>query len=332
MGSSDTQLAFTGRGAIDTPTKLYRVDASGQTELDNNGGIVRIANDNTTLVHAVSSTDISIIDIATAVQQQIASSHVLFLEDITITDDGSLVAFINPTDLTGGNPGNFYQIFTLSTDGNDTITQVTNFSENHFFATTAQLAISGDGTRIFFHSKDDIMADGSNADGSDEVFTINTDGSGLAQLTSIDESGRIVEMKTDSTGSIVVFSSFLPSNRIYAVDTATSTATLLTTLGSSLENNSGITNSEDQFDLSADGSTVFYMDSNGNTENQLRSIAPDGTNDRLLFSMTFGVNFGSMKSPQAAADASYVTFIADGDFGKTVAGENQVQIYTLTGI
>ena len=255
-GNADTTATF------DDNVFIYRADNVGQTALNKSlsPDDIAISTDGTKLVHTHDAGKLEIIVPATKTVQQIGSSLTFTTTwpGSQITDNGSLVAFISDADLTGNNPGNRRQIFTLTTDGLDTIKQVTNFTSLASIG-AAHFALSGDGSIIFFDNRDDLMADGSNADGNYEIFSINTDGTNLKQVTDTTADGTINEIKSDINGSRVVFHRYdlnlTPSNALYTVETSTGTTALVSNFESTT---TGIAETWEQFDISSDGSTIFY--------------------------------------------------------------------------
>lgn len=333
-GNADTPGAYDDPVAValfNANVFIYRADSIGQTALNKSlsPDDIAISTDGTKLVHTHDAGKLEIIDPATKTVQQIGSSLTFTTTwpGSQITDDGSLVAFISDADLTGNNPSNRRQIFTLTTDGNDIIKQVTNLT-NLANIGASHFALSGDGSIIFFDNGSDLMADGSNADGNDEIFSINTDGSNLKQVTNTTADGTIDEIKSDVNGSTVVFHRYDlnldPSNALYTVDTGTSTSTFVSNFESTT---TGILETWEQFDISSDGSTIFYMTGEKDTSmDHIYSANGDGSNITLLLSN----DTNRIKAPHSSADGSSVTFYSKGDFGKTTIEESQYQVYTLT--
>ncbi|MCF6255731.1 MAG: hypothetical protein L3K25_05430 [Gammaproteobacteria bacterium] len=109
---------------------------------------------------------------------QLTSDSLRPSSDPSISGDGSRIAFQSDADLTsGGNPSFRTQIFVINSDGTG-LTQLTSDSLRSSFSP----GISGDGNRIAFHSSADLT--GGNPLFRTQIFVINSDGSGLTQLTS----------------------------------------------------------------------------------------------------------------------------------------------------
>ncbi|MDH3547057.1 MAG: hypothetical protein OEN22_08150, partial [Gammaproteobacteria bacterium] len=108
-----------------------------------------------------------------------------------------VVVFVSDTDLTGDNPNNEIQIFSINVNGSN-LTQVTSQR-----LVPNNIALSDNGQRIAFEGIGDPF--GTNADGSWEIFVIDIDGSNLAQISMSDGSSYAPKISDD--GSLVVFTS-----------------------------------------------------------------------------------------------------------------------------
>ena len=106
-----------------------------------------------------------------------------------------VVVFLSADDLVGDNPGGDVQIFSINADGSG-LAQVTNqvlFPES--------LSLSDNGNKVAFQGSGDPV--GANADGSTEIFVIDTDGNNIMQIT--DSAGDSVIPKITDDGSRVIF-------------------------------------------------------------------------------------------------------------------------------
>lgn len=161
-----------------------------------------------------------------------------------LSKNGQLVVFSADEDLTGGNADRSDEVFSISADGTG-LTQLTSglfrdsiiegvnadgsqilFTENFddlyvmdadgnnrvLLSTRSQqghASISADTNKVVYVSTNDELGDGSNADGSWEIFSINSDGSGRMQLT--DDSNDVFEFIGDTSisddGSAIAFES-----------------------------------------------------------------------------------------------------------------------------
>ncbi len=342
MGNSNATLVYTGYGADDSPfiDRIYRVDETTNTALDEVSVVTSrtwpvMSGDESTLIYEKVG-ELFVIDPATGVSRQIGASSTFSFEDITTTDDGSLVAFISDADLDGNNPGGFDQIFTLTTDGTDVFTQVSAFTADFFATVERQIEFSGDGNKLFFHSDDDVLGDGSNADGSSEVFSIDADGSNLTQLTDINSTIPFtrVSLHSDSAGENLAFTI---EGDLYTYNQTADQTTFIESLVDT-------GNAEAVFrmhTISADGSRIFYSqiipDGSG-YELILYTNVPNGSNEEALFrtgSRTETSVGGASANPIVAnlyssSTGSYVSFLSRFDFGATENGDNSWQVYTYT--
>ena len=95
-----------------------------------------------------------------------------------VSDDGLSVLFSSTQDLAGTNPTMSQNLF-IATSSGTVITQVTN---NMTVGLFSEWQLSGDGNVVVFSSEMDLL--GSNAGNDMQIYTINADGTGLAQITS----------------------------------------------------------------------------------------------------------------------------------------------------
>lgn len=310
---------------------LFRADSVGQTAIssvDNSQDVIDMSNDGSTLVQSTpTSGAIIIIDPVTATAQQIGTSFTFSMtpDGAQITDDGSTVAFISSADLTGGNPGTVNQIFTLPTDGSDIPTQVTSFTGS-LIPNDSILALSGDGNTVFFSSSADVIEDGSNADGSNEVFSINADSTNLKRITNnIDTSNSIIEMESDETGSTiaVVIRTSANTGQLHSVSTSAGLSTSISNIESS-----GWDDITDQFDISSDGSTIYYVTYDSAVaggDHHFYIVDSNGSNSTSLIALNY-----MLKAPHSSANGAEVTFISEGNFRKDIVDGSPRQVYTLT--
>ena len=98
---------------------------------------------------------------------------------VSVSDDGEWLAFTSPSDLTGNNPDQSLELFVMRSDG----TQMTQLTDDPApdAGSVGTIALSGDGSRIAFVANTDPL--GTNPDARDQIFVIDRDGTGLAQLT-----------------------------------------------------------------------------------------------------------------------------------------------------
>ena len=114
-----------------------------------------------------------------------------------ISGDGSTIYFTSSNDLTGGNPINDTQIFSISPDGTN-LAQVTTGVAN-----AEQIEIADTANKLVWVDTSDPF--GTNADGSQEIFAMNTDGTNFMQLTM--SAGNSITPRISDNGNYVVFTS-----------------------------------------------------------------------------------------------------------------------------
>ena len=120
----------------------------------------------------------------------------------SVNSDGSVVAFESDCDLAGSNSEELLEIFTV--DGQGTVEQMTVSGEDD--CSSFDAAVSGDGSQVVFASNCDFA--GTNADGGDEVFRVDSLGA-VEQLT--DSSSAACDSgaaSVDDGGDIVAFDGF----------------------------------------------------------------------------------------------------------------------------
>jgi len=352
MGDQDTSLLISSNFSqsnnnLSFLNQLFLVDINGDTQLtnftDSNNEIKitdttrikpKISGDGSTVVWYYdgdplgTNTDrgFEIFSLSTATKTLRQLTDNIIINNIwpTITTDGSLVAFASSSDLVAGsNTQLITQIFTVTTDGNNTVTQVTSFNtrvlntgiNKYFDKKTRSMSISGDGNTIAFISNDDVLTDGSNADRSDEIFTINTDGTNLKQQTNLNSTTELSTLLISHTGSILCFvdntgSPFNASKAIYTIDTTNQT--LLQIVPNWLEGGAinGPLYSRDYLDLSGNGTTIAYVNSSVN--GTLIVINADGSNSRDITPTLINENdtIDFIAYPELSFDGSTTTFFS----------------------
>ena len=128
---------------------------------------------------------------------------------VSVSDDGAWIAFVSPADLTGQNHDESLEIFVMAPDGSN-LSQITNHSGPANTSWVYTLAMAGSGNRIAIIADTDPL--GSNPDRRRQLFIVNRDGTGLAQLTSFtaaDHETHDDEVSVDISddGQTIVFAS-----------------------------------------------------------------------------------------------------------------------------
>jgi TolB protein len=105
-------------------------------------------------------------------------------QNVSINRNGTTVVFSSDGDMIpGGNADGNFEIFTINVDGTG-LTQLTHSTGGipDNFGGCSHPSFSPSGDKILFASDRDLIP-GGNADGNQELFVMNADGSGLAQVT-----------------------------------------------------------------------------------------------------------------------------------------------------
>lgn len=119
---------------------------------------------------------------------------------VSVSDDGQWLAFASPADLTGQNYDRSTELYVMRSDGTG-IVQLTNDS-SPTAGSVGSVVLSGSGLKILFSANLDPF--GTNPQNRVQLFLINRDGSGLAQLTSF-TSGSIGKLSISDDGTKIAF-------------------------------------------------------------------------------------------------------------------------------
>ena len=182
-----TQLTFEPMG---TGITFMNFDLS-----DGGGQVVFVTTDDITGGNPTNSFNIFMASIDGSTVTQVTNNTLGFLADPQIGD--TTIVFLSESDLTGNNAAGNREIFSINTDGSG-LTQLT---ANNALPVT--LAFSDDGSKIAYDSPADPF--GANGDFSTEIFVLDIDGNGHAQLT--DGLADSVEPDLSDDGSLVAFTS-----------------------------------------------------------------------------------------------------------------------------
>lgn len=251
-----------------------------------------------------------------------------------ISGDGLQVAFISSDDLTGNNGDTSDELFVVSIN-TSSIVQVT---DNDGAGGLQLPSLSSNGNRIAFSANADLT--GNNGDGSQEVFVVNSDGSGLVQISdgSIGSASQTPALSSDSTQ--IVFSSNANlvgdngdgNNEIFIValdDSSGGSVTLRqltdTGVGQSLRPSiadNGQIAFESNADLTGDNPNgnvqVFVMNSSGANIIQLSGTNSSDNN-----------NNGNSQFAEISADGSRIAFQSNVSLVDTQNNNGSVEIYVL---
>ena len=224
----------------------------------------------------------------------------------SVSDDGQRLVFVSRGDLTGANPDRSQELFAMNGDGSDLVqlTEATALQEGRL----GHYAVAGVGNRVVFVSSVDYL--GANRDHDYQVFLVNTDGTGLRQLTDRKLGGSWADISDD--GERIVFS----STQIYAVNADGSDLRQLFGAGASGSSQ-----------ISGDGSAVVFTtneppppDNPGwcGAHSQVVAIDWDGSNIETLTGHCLGATVGAAAyDPDVTDDGQVILYrVQGGDIWK----------------
>ncbi|MDH4180250.1 MAG: S-layer homology domain-containing protein, partial [Armatimonadota bacterium] len=251
----------------------------------------------------------------------------------SISADGSKVAFESSADLTGGNSDHSDEIFVINSDGTGLL-QLTSATDPMNESSWSP-SISGDGSVVVFVSSADLVT-GQNGDGTLEVFLVNSDGTGMQQLTS-DAVWSCDMPAISADGSKVVFTSHANwtggnadgSSEIFVIDSNGSNLTRLT--GAPLGSDSCCMPS-----ISADGSKVVFQSdavligsANLDKSMEIFAVNSNGTGLTQLTNQSSASYWCCMSA--ISGDGSKVTFASDADL-TTGNSDHSEEIFVINSV
>jgi Tol biopolymer transport system component len=253
-------------------------------------------------------------------------------ENFDIDENATKVVFSSREDYTGDNAGNRNQIFVANTDGS-VIVQVTRITKDADILRFVQL--SGDGSVIVFSSNSDLTGD--NPAEFRRLFSINSDGTGVAQIGQFFTGS---ELSLSDDGSKVAFQSShdpLGNNgdinqEIFVVDTDGSNLTQISMTDSGRSW---------QPQLSDDGSRVVFVTDGdplpGGNDDENHEVFVSNTDGTGLIQITSSTEGGSGIDSESSflnrlpgavdisGDGNYILFGSDAD----LTGDNLLADHTL---
>jgi hypothetical protein len=251
---------------------------------------------------------------------------------LDLSANGQKVTFMSTVDLLGTNPDHVHQLFVSNVDG-------TGLRQLTFVATdfiVGRPSIVGDGSRIYFETNSDPL--GLNADHNNEIFGINSDGTGLTQLTSCNSPTNSIwsgYVDVSDDGNTLVFLSLCnltgsnPSGNtapLFKMDKFGNGLTQITSFPSV----AGLTTYTYYPKLDATGTWVSFTGNaniaGGNPENNYEAwrMKTDGTN---RVQITSSATFNTFRS-DTSGDGSKVVFVYTGDpLGTNADHNNEVFLY-----
>lgn len=239
-----------------------------------------------------------------------------------ITANGLKIAFTSNADPLGTNTAHNRHIFTINSDSTG-LTQITSFNAR----VSSSIRMSSDGSKIVFTSYDDVM--GTGTDNTEEIFVINSDGTGLAQLTDtahdsgepvISGDGSVIAFTStaDLTGQNAVFNRelFMMNSDGSGVQQITQTSPFNVRFG---------------IDLSDDGSTAVFSsgaDLTGENPITVAMVYAYKNGTFVQVNPQHSVNEGTF-NPSVSSDGSRVTFSSRVDYtGGNPNGNDEYYIAT----
>lgn len=220
-----------------------------------------------------------------------------------ISWSGQKIVFASDRDLiSGGNADGNYEIFTINVDGTG-LTQLTNTTGGRFiygFQGNTGPCFDPKGVKIVFSSDRDLIP-GGNSDGNNDLFMMNTDGSGLAQLTATTSGWGVAGGCLNSNDTQLIIDSdrdLVPGGNTdgnYEIFTMKSNGTGFVQLTNTTSPPSGFGNVDPLW--TSDGKTVFFRSDidwiagNPDANQEVFRMNIDGTNKVQMTSSAGG--FGS---------------------------------------
>jgi len=187
---------------LDGNYEIFRVTTAGtnlkaltNTLVTTNNFLPTIAGGGGRIVYYELATGISLrsMDGTGGTQRTLQAMDLVFVGGLDLTPDGSRAVFARATGLFSSS-----QLYRIQTDGTG-LTQVT----NHSSGSASSPSIAGDGQTIVFSADSDPL--GGNADGSDEIFSIRADGTGIDQLTAGASGTACQDPALASAAPVIVF-------------------------------------------------------------------------------------------------------------------------------
>ncbi len=242
-----------------------------------------------------------------------------------IAADGSVVFYDSDADPVGGNGDGSREIFRVQPDGSGTA-QLTDGPDG---TSSRHARCSRDGSVVVFESNANL--DGTNPDGTLEVFVVNGDGTGLRAITA-DPSYGSDQPDVDAAGKLVAFSSTADpagnnpehNREIFVHDLDAGTTTQLTSFSRG---------DSDHPRFSRDGRYVFFLSSAPVTEED-----PDEPTDLYRVEVSTGeivrvggLRFGVPERPAVDETGGLVAFSGVGEFTSWDNPDLMNEIWVIDG-
>jgi len=236
---------------------------------------------------------------------------------LAISGNGSRIVFVSNSDLTGANPDHEFQVFAIDRTGANLI-QLTHAT----FGYAEDVSASDDGTRIVFSSDADLT--GMNVDRNDEVFAVNSDGSGLRQLTK-STSGSNLDTRISGNGAKIVFRSTNDlvgknadgSLEIFAINwdgtglrQVTDSFILIGSDKTPVDSYSPSVTDDGQWVVFSSNQGVYYFGPNSDGGTEVWKIRIDGTGRTALTDLP--LTYDECRAPEVSGGGQRVAFVFSG--------------------
>jgi Tol biopolymer transport system component len=220
----------------------------------------------------------------------------------SISSDGTLIVFASSADLVpGGNTDGNNEIYLIHADGTGLVqlTSTTGGRTADGFPGNTHPILDPSASHIVFSSDRDLVP-GGNADGNNDLFEINVDGTGLRQLTFTTGGWGVNQGSLDGTGTRLVFD----SDRDLVTGQNTDAGYEI-------------------FTMNTDGSHLVQLTHSASSDTQVGNLFPRWTSDgaSIFFASDMNLTGGSPSANyevyQMAGDGSSIVQVTScvGDFG-----------------
>ncbi len=234
---------------------------------------------------------------------------------ISVSDNGQQLLFVSYGDLTGQNADQSAELFLMQADGSGLL-QLTDQSAGSY-GTIYFPALAGSGNRAVFSSNADYL--GTNPTGVFQTWVVDSDGTGLRQLTTAQVHGGFWPSISDDGQRIV----FATSEDLVGTGNQHDQVFGILTDGTGLSQITALSFGRTEYPMiSGDGSTIaFYTTASvpglpgGCNGDQIAVVDWDGSNLGRVAAPCLGAVVGGYVSPPEITDDGQVVFYAAYGFG-----------------
>ena len=253
------------------------------------------------------------------------------VRELRYAGDGSFGVFVTNADLTGNNPNQLDQIYSVNLSSG-TVTQITQNADTESSAIKYRsLDISENGQSVIFVSSDDITGD--NPSNLQNIFIASTSGSSVTQITDVPAGGYTSDIKFADQGNLISFiseSDLTGDNsgnymQVFTVDADGSNIFQVTSTSTNIT----------LYDISDDGLWVVYrstddpLESNSDGGSELFKIGTDGANLSQVTDIPASdtpINLNKLEVSDDGSTAAFITSL------ELISGGNAggfTQVYTI---